>query len=203
MEHDPQKVLYSEVQRFSPLLIMPFVLLFVVAIVLEAHMLVRPLVDSENPWPDWTLPLSIAGIVINICITVMLLVTRLQIRLEPDALYIRFFPFHLRFRRIEFDAISLIYPRTYQPMSEFGGYGIRWSKGGRAYNVSGNRGVQLEFTNGRKLLIGSQRADEFTTAVQEAVLHSRISRGQNLAYQEPPAPDPMLDDLNADTHIAI
>ena len=108
-----------------------------------------------------------------------------------------------RFHRIAFDDISLIYPRTYQPLGEFGGYGIRWGKYGRAYNVSGNRGVQLEFSNGRKLLIGSQHAEELTTALQEAVLHSRISRGQSHIYHEPDHTPIMEEDINADTHMAI
>jgi hypothetical protein len=39
---------------------------------------------------------------------------------------------------------------------EYGGWGIKYGKMGKAYNVSGNRGVQLEFTDGKRLLIGSQ-----------------------------------------------
>jgi hypothetical protein len=172
------KISYSEVQRFSPLITMPFVLLFLVAIALEGHMILRPILETDEPWPNWALPVSIVGIVINILITLILVCTKLQTTIDSTGLYIRFFPFHLRFRRIDFDDIILIYPRTYQPLSEFGGYGLTlrfWVKS-RAYNVSGKRGVQLEFVNGHKLLIGSQKAEEFTTALQEAVLHSRIAK---------------------------
>jgi hypothetical protein len=35
-----------------------------------------------------------------------------------------------------------------------------------AYNVSGDRGVQIELLNGKRLLIGSQRAEELWQAIQ-------------------------------------
>ena len=38
---------------------------------------------------------------------------------------------------------------------------------GKAYNVSGNRGLQLELSSGKKILIGSQRADELARILQE------------------------------------
>jgi hypothetical protein len=39
---------------------------------------------------------------------------------------------------------------------------------GWAYNVRGNRGVQLELANGKRILIGSQRAEELAGAIGEA-----------------------------------
>ena len=59
--------------------------------------------------------------------------------------------------------------RTYRPIREYGGYGIRYSSKGKAYNVSGDRGVQIELLNGERLLIGSQRADELWRAIQANV----------------------------------
>jgi len=179
MTEEP-KVLFSEIQRFSLFLTMPFVLLFIVAIGLEGHMVLRPILEgADDPWPGWALPVSIVGIILNIVISMILVSARMQTRLQSDGLYLRFFPFHLQFRKINYDDITLIYPRTYQPLSEFGGYGIRLGGTGRAYNVSGNKGVQLEFANGHKLLIGSQKPDELTTALQEAVLKSRMAKGES------------------------
>jgi hypothetical protein len=38
-----------------------------------------------------------------------------------------------------------------------------------AYNVSGNRGVDLRLTNGKSLMIGSQRPEEFALALQTRI----------------------------------
>jgi hypothetical protein len=60
--------------------------------------------------------------------------------------------------------------RTYRPILEYGGWGIRYSPFGKgwAYNISGNQGVQLELMNGKRILIGSQRAEELARTIAEA-----------------------------------
>jgi TATA-box binding protein (TBP) (component of TFIID and TFIIIB) len=58
--------------------------------------------------------------------------------------------------------------REYAPLSEYGGWGLRYSVNhGKAYNVSGNQGVQLFFTNGKKLLIGTQKPEEITAILKQ------------------------------------
>jgi hypothetical protein len=57
---------------------------------------------------------------------------------------------------------------TCHPITEYGGWGIRWTLRGKAYNVSGRRGVRLDYENGKHLLIGSTRADELATAIHQA-----------------------------------
>jgi len=87
---------------------------------------------------------------------------------HADRLCVRLFPFHIRHREIAAEDLSECYARTYKPIREYGGWGIRcgFRKGiGRAYNMSGNKGVQLVFKNGKKLLIGSQRCDELAQAI--------------------------------------
>lgn len=58
--------------------------------------------------------------------------------------------------------------REYGPLREFGGWGIRrsWKGKGRAYNVKGNKGVQLRLRNGESLLIGSQKAELLAKAIR-------------------------------------
>ena len=58
--------------------------------------------------------------------------------------------------------------RTYSALREYGGWGIRGWGGKRAYNVSGNRGVELTLKDGHKVMIGSQRAEDLARAIIEA-----------------------------------
>jgi len=83
---------------------------------------------------------------------------------RDDGLYIRFYP--LTHQKIPFEHIVHCEVRTYNPIREFGGWGIRYGKGGKAYNVSGNRGVQLDLVNGKRLLIGSGRPEELARAIE-------------------------------------
>lgn len=56
--------------------------------------------------------------------------------------------------------------KTYRPIRDYGGWGVRRGAGGMAYNVSGNRGVELKLADGKSLLIGSQRPEELALALQ-------------------------------------
>lgn len=93
----------------------------------------------------------------------MCLVTEVR----ADALYIRFWPFHWSFRRIDLADLISFKAGEYSPLAEFGGWGIRWSftGNGRAYSVSGNLGVRLRFANDRYLVIGSERPEELAQAI--------------------------------------
>lgn len=93
---------------------------------------------------------------------------RLTTEVRADSLYLRFFPFHWNWLRFGWDEILNSEAVTYNPIGEYGGWGIRYGGSGRAYNVSGNRGVRLQFANGKSLLVGSQRADELAAALHVA-----------------------------------
>jgi len=73
-----------------------------------------------------------------------------------------------RSRRVPLMAIHSATAVQYDPATEFGGYGIRSSARGMAYIASGNRGVEVELIEGRKLLVGSQRADELADKITRA-----------------------------------
>src|SRR5438874_2325864 len=89
--------------------------------------------------PDWALLSAIASVAL---IMLMMLKLELHVRITADSIHIRFFPF-LR-KQIPLTTIVSFESRTYRPIREYGGWGIRYSFGnGWAYNVSGNRGVQL------------------------------------------------------------
>lgn len=100
----------------------------------------------------------------------LLYAMKLITEVRTDGLYVRFWP--LGWRHIGLDEIAECWPRTYRPIREFGGWGIRWGPGGKAYNISGNRGVQLVLAGGRRLLIGSQRAEELAAAIRDAPISS-------------------------------
>lgn len=94
----------------------------------------------------------------SLLITVLALSIKLETKIKQDGVYVRFFP--LPFKRYPWDKILKSYIRKYSPLSEYGGWGYRYGSGGKAFNISGNRGLQLEFTDKKKLLIGTQKPEE-------------------------------------------
>ena len=112
-------------------------------------------------------PVSWPGLAIIGAVATFLYCLRLETEVRADGIYLKMWPIHRSFRQIAWSDIERYESRTYRPLREFGGWGIRWAPGKIAYNVRGNQGVWLERTNGRSVLVGSQRVEEFVTAIDE------------------------------------
>ncbi len=85
-------------------------------------------------------------------ITILFIVARLETAMDKEGISVRFFPFHRHFRQYKWEEISHVFIRKYNPLGEYGGWGIRFGIGGKkAFNVSGNKGIQLTFINGSRL----------------------------------------------------
>ena len=72
---------------------------------------------------------------------------------------------------IKWEEIKKVYVRNYDPISEYGGWGLKggffWNKEkGKCVNISGDIGLQIEFKNGKKLLIGTQKKEEATSVLK-------------------------------------
>ncbi|MHB0915237.1 MAG: hypothetical protein ACYC5A_07095 [Thermoleophilia bacterium] len=129
---------------------------FVLQVVISIDPKSEPLSD-QGAW----LVMLLAGVLLPL----LAFSVRLAIDITPERMSLSYRPF-LRKKLYPAD-ISKAYPRSYHPILEYGGWGVRWSPWrGWAYNVSGNRGVQLELANGRKLLIGSQNPEELHQAIE-------------------------------------
>ena len=160
-------ILYQEVQYFRQLW---FCILIIIIAGFAIFAMVQQLIIGkpfgENPAPD-TVMIAI-GVLIGFGLPIFLFTMRLITEVRSDGLYFRLFPFHFSFHKIAFWDMRNYEVRTYRAIKDYGGWGIRYGKEGKAYNVSGNKGVQLELSNGEKILIGSQRAEELASAIASA-----------------------------------
>jgi hypothetical protein len=71
-----------------------------------------------------------------------------------------------RTNRVSIDAVQSAKVVTFDPVQDWGGYGIRANRKGRAYLAAGNQGVKLELIGGRCVLIGSQRPYELAGSIR-------------------------------------
>ena len=65
-----------------------------------------------------------------------------------------------RSRRIPLNEIQSVEKISYDPVRDYGGYGIRTGRFGKAYIAAGTRGVRLKLANGATVVVGSQRSEE-------------------------------------------
>ena len=113
---------------------------------------------------------SLIGIIASV---LLIFIFKLSTRIDEKGIHYQFFPFHFSMKTLLWSEITKAEVRTYDPIGEYGGWGLRYSfnkKKGNAVNVSGDIGIQLTLKNGKKLLIGTQN--------KEAV--SRVLKTYNL-----------------------
>lgn len=119
-------------------------------------------------WGIWTnsFQFQISILASFIIILFLLYVPFLDTRITEKGITVKFvllFTRHYPWEKIVKSSI-----RQYKPVKEYGGWGIKGKKpGGMAFNVSGDMGLQLEFTNGKKLLIGTRKPDELERALSK------------------------------------
>lgn len=93
--------------------------------------------------------------------------SQLKTTITKEGIIISFFPF-LRKKMYGWEDIEKAYTRTYSPIWEYGGWGIRYGfKNGMAYNISGKEGLQLVLKNGKKILIGSKKVVAINRILEE------------------------------------
>jgi hypothetical protein len=161
------RLLFEEEQRFLGTWVMAPVL---AVVVLGWFFFVRQILMGEpvgnRPAADWGI--VILWLTAGILLPLLFVSLRLTVRVWQERIEIRFTPLYRR--SIPIGEVKECAARTYRPLVEYGGWGVRCGgKRGMAYNVSGKEGAQLELTNGKKVLIGSQRANELAAAINRAM----------------------------------
>ena len=156
------EILFKESQRFKQwwlwLILLGFNILFLFGVFKQV---IEEQWFGDNPMSNEGL---ITASVLTIIVTILFVNYRLDTKIKTDGIYVRFFPFHIKFKHYTWDKLTKSFVRQYSPLMEYGGWGLRLGLfgNGKAFNVSGDKGLQLEFTDNKKLLIGTNRPEELT-----------------------------------------
>jgi len=164
------KELFTEKQKFSLWWVIPIILIPVAISVwgiIQQIFLNQPL--GDNPAPDWALIATFLGPLVLI---IFFLSLTLHTRIDHDGITYRFFPVHRKEKEIKWDEVAEVTVRKYKPILEYGGWGFRTGRNGKALNTSGNMGMQIVFKNGKKLLIGTQKPEELTKILKKLDLRN-------------------------------
>jgi len=97
----------------------------------------------------------------------LLYFAKLVTEVREAGIYLRFIPFHFKWVKIDYTNIEQYESIKYNPIRDYGGWGIKWGREGKAYNISGNLGVNLMLNDGKRIMIGSQRPDQMVEAISK------------------------------------
>jgi len=162
------KILFREEQQFRQwywvLLILgisiPLIIFSIYALYQQT---VKGIQVGDHPAPNGGLIVQLIFMILLPCFFFML---KLEIWIDSIGIHYRFFPLIFKEKVILKEEIKSYEIRKYNALIDYGGWGVRrsfWK--GKAYNVSGNIGLQLYLTNGKKVLFGTQRSQAILYAM--------------------------------------
>jgi hypothetical protein len=165
------KILFKEEQRFRQWWFIILILISVVpAMMFTSYALIqqiRGIQVGETPAPIPVLA------ILTVFFPVLLwgyFAMKLETWVEQDGFHYRFYPLIWKNKVIAKEEIARFEIRTYNALLDYGGWGIKGSilsRKWKAYNVSGDKGLQLYLKNGKKILFGTQKPQALEYAMNE------------------------------------
>lgn len=157
--------IFKEEQRFTQLWLM---VLLSVSLLMPAGLIIQ---EYSKQNTKMTSNQFVFGLLAILASVLLIFIFKLTTRIDEKGIHYKFFPFHLKLKVINWNDISKAYVRTYDPIGEYGGWGLKgglfWNKSkGKCINVSGDIGIQLELKNGKKLLVGTKKENEAKSVLE-------------------------------------
>jgi len=156
---------FSEIQRFNQ-----WWLWLLLALPL-AGLLLLPLfglTDKHNEPITWLailVPASILGLLL-----LWFLGIRLVSRVDEEGIHAHFRGIPFARKTYAWTAIDKAEVVEYSPVSEYGGWGVRYGIGnGWCYNVRGKWGLKLHLKNGKRFMLGTQQPQELTYILSQYI----------------------------------
>ncbi len=161
-----EKNLYKEEQRFSQWMSVVLFVVFGLPVMFLGNELALKINTSEY------LPLSIV-------LSFLLILwgsgvyfwgkMKLVVAIVENGIRLKYPPLLRKWKLIGKNEIERLVVRKYNPLMEYGGWGIKRNRQKRsyAYNVKGNVGLQLFLKNGKKILIGTQKKQAIEYAMKK------------------------------------
>ncbi|WP_405198096.1 hypothetical protein [Christiangramia sp. LLG6405-1] len=110
---------------------------------------------------------SVIAPIISLQVFVLIFILKLETRINSKGITAGFEPLPFFRRNYNWDEIKECYIRTYAPVSEYGGWGIKGFGRAKAYNVSGNKGIQIITKNNERFLIGTEKSELARRAINK------------------------------------
>lgn len=159
---DYPRILFTETQRFRPKvlwIIGTLATLFPITL-----MFISLRFAGKTPAQMPRVALLCILISATIPITLMFFAF-LTVTVKTDEIVLQFFFYR---RRIPHAKVKAFEPLKYH-WTDFGGWGLKWDGDKTwAYTMRGDRAVRLHLLTGKMVVVGSQRADELASALEEA-----------------------------------
>jgi hypothetical protein len=120
--------------------------------------------------------ISFIPLVAALAIFILFKIMKLTVSIDANKVEFRFKPFHLNNQVISKEDIATAEVIKYEPISDYGGWGIRYSfKKGKAFIIRGHCGLLLKLKSGKSILLGTQQPEQLSSFLTASHLSSYSS----------------------------
>jgi hypothetical protein len=177
-----KKIIFREVQKFNAWWVWLILAGAFAASVLPLWYGLWSQLTTGEPWgnkPADDMTLGVITLFITLMMAgllVLFFTMRLETEITQEEISFRFPPLVRKWRIIPRENILKVESGKYNPIRDYGGWGVRqgFGKKGRAYNVSGNMGLTLYLKDGKKVLIGTRRAQAIAASMDKMMNGKRV-----------------------------
>lgn len=163
--HEEQLIRSNRLWRISLIFSAGIIVLFAYALYQQLYLNIP---FGNTPASDQGLILiAIGNFILAVGLPIFLYQSKLIVRVNQEEVLLHYAPF--RRRSIKLNAVEGVEVCEFNPW-EYGGWGIKFSMKGNgwAYTVRGKKAVRLSLSDGKKLVLGSEKPVELAAAIQQA-----------------------------------
>ena len=114
------------------------------------------------------------GFGIILLVSLFFLVAQLRTKIDQHGITATFFPTTFFTKSYSWAEVEKVYVRKYSAITEYGGWGVRGFFNAKAYNTSGEMGIQIISKKGERFLIGTQKPNEAKKVITRYLKNSEI-----------------------------
>lgn len=153
---------YTEIQKFRQIQLWgPFILLFIFMLSIQVYFIIKHPLSLTTPMTEKIMALSISMVIYTV-VGILIYISKLEVKVNINGLYVRFFPLEIKLNHYSWDEIKEIeIIKTMRPLLDYGGWGLRYGKKSKAYIISGKQCLKITLQNGKIISIGTQQPDKF------------------------------------------
>lgn len=100
-------------------------------------------------------------------ILTLILNIKLETRIDETGIHFRYLPFIRKWRLIQINSIISAEVISFNPLLDFGGWGIKGNKTTKLFNITGDQGLLIDSGESKKILLGTLKAKELKSFLED------------------------------------
>lgn len=143
---------FEERQRFNQWWLYAIFLVILVAIF-------TGIFRDTDGFSNFDNPVLVLVLLAGVIPMALILYMQLETRIDGEGIKVMFVPFGFSKRFFSWKEMEKCYVRKYNPLVEYGGWGMKGIGNKKAYNVAGNLGIQIVTRENKTFLVGTRNPD--------------------------------------------